>query len=68
MLAGIARLPPKQRAAVVLRYYAGYSDQDIAIELNCKVGTVRAYISRALATLRSARSVLAPAISPGELA
>ncbi|HET9141800.1 SigE family RNA polymerase sigma factor [Actinophytocola sp.] len=66
MLSGIARLPAKQRAAVVLRYYAGYSDQEIATELNCKIGTVRTYISRALATLRSARPAPAPALTPRE--
>jgi RNA polymerase sigma-70 factor (sigma-E family) len=64
MLAGIAKLPPKQRAALVLRYYAGYSDQEIATELNCKIATVRAYISRAIAALRAAR----PAMSPRERA
>lgn len=48
----LARLPKQQRAALVLRYYEGLSDGDSAEILGCAVGTVRASISRALATLR----------------
>jgi RNA polymerase sigma-70 factor (sigma-E family) len=46
-------LPRQQRAAVVLRYYESLSDAEIADVLNCRVGTVRAHISRGLATLRA---------------
>jgi RNA polymerase sigma-70 factor (sigma-E family) len=52
MLAQLSRLPRKQRAAVVLRYYEGYSDAEIAAVLRCGASTVRSQISRALATLR----------------
>jgi RNA polymerase sigma-70 factor (sigma-E family) len=45
-------LPPRQRAAVVLRYYADCSDAQIAETLGCAEATVRSQISRALATLR----------------
>jgi RNA polymerase sigma factor (sigma-70 family) len=48
----LGRLPRRQRAALVLRYYEGLSDNEIAEVLGCAVGTVRASISRALATLR----------------
>lgn len=48
----LGRLPRRQRAALVLRYYEGLSDGEIAEAMNCAVGTVRAHISRALATLR----------------
>jgi RNA polymerase sigma-70 factor (sigma-E family) len=52
-LRGIVRdLPPKQRAAVVLRYYADYPDSEIAEALGCSEATVRSQISRALSTLR----------------
>jgi RNA polymerase sigma-70 factor (sigma-E family) len=54
ILASVARLPRKQRAAIVLRYYEGYSDAEIATALDCRIGTVRSHISRALDTLRSA--------------
>lgn len=48
----IATLPRRQRAAVVLRYYAGYDDATAADALGCSVQTVRSHISRALAALR----------------
>ena len=49
-------LPPRQRAAVVLRFYADYSDSQIAETLGCSEGTVRSQISRALASLRAPAS------------
>lgn len=52
MLALIGRLPPRQRAVLALRYYADLSDEQIAQDLGCSPGTVRAHASRALATLR----------------
>lgn len=45
-------LPLKQHAAVVLRYYEGRTDAEIAEALGCTVSTVRSQIHRALATLR----------------
>ena len=56
MITRLAALPRKQRAAVVLRYYAGMSDADIAAHLGCREITVRSQISRALATLRLTRA------------
>lgn len=52
MIALLGKLPHRQRAAVVLRYYAGLSDGDIAVELGCRESTVRSQISRALGSLR----------------
>jgi RNA polymerase sigma-70 factor (sigma-E family) len=52
MVRRLARLPRRQRAAVVLRYYEGMSDDDIAAILGCSTGTVRSHISRGIATLR----------------
>jgi RNA polymerase sigma-70 factor (sigma-E family) len=49
----LARLPRRQRAAIVLRFYEELDDVEIAAVLECAVGTVRSHISRALATLRS---------------
>jgi len=48
----LAALPRQQRAVLVLRYYEGLSDDEIAEVLGCRPGTVRGYASRALATLR----------------
>ena len=52
MIRRLDSLPRKQRAAVVLRYYAGLSDADIAEHLGCRPPTVRSQIARALAALR----------------
>jgi RNA polymerase sigma-70 factor (sigma-E family) len=52
MIRRLAALPRRQRAAVVLRYYAGLPDAEIAAELGCRETTVRSQISRALAALR----------------
>ncbi len=52
ILAELARLPARQRAVIVLRYYEGLSDTEIADALGCAPGTVRGYASRALALLR----------------
>jgi RNA polymerase sigma-70 factor (sigma-E family) len=48
----LAGLPRQQRAVLVLRYYEGLTDDEIADTLQCRAGTVRGYASRALATLR----------------
>jgi RNA polymerase sigma-70 factor (sigma-E family) len=48
----LATLPRRQRAVLVLRYYEDLSDAGIATALGCSAGAVRAYASRALATLR----------------
>src|SRR3954451_17021104 len=49
----LSRLPRRQRAALVLRYYESLSDVEIAEVLGCAIGTVRSLISRALVTLRA---------------
>ncbi|MGI8665282.1 MAG: SigE family RNA polymerase sigma factor [Jatrophihabitans sp.] len=52
-LAGeIAKLSPKIRAAIVLRYYEDLSDIEIAEVLSCRAVTVRGYIHRGLKALR----------------
>jgi len=53
VLAALADLPPRQRAAVVLRYYEGLDAAQIAAVLGCSPVTVRSQLSRALATLRT---------------
>jgi RNA polymerase sigma-70 factor (sigma-E family) len=52
LLAEVGKLPRRQRAVVVLRYYEDRSDAEIAELLGCRPGTVRAYAARALAALR----------------
>jgi RNA polymerase sigma-70 factor (sigma-E family) len=48
----IAKLPDRQRAAVILRYYEGRSEREIAQILQCRPGTVKSLLSRALHELR----------------
>ena len=48
----LAALPPKRRAAVVLRYYAGLPEREIAEVLGVRPGTVKSMLHRALAQLR----------------
>ena len=48
----LRRLPRRQREVTVLRYLADWSEQDVARELGCSVGTVKSTGSRALAALR----------------
>lgn len=52
MLRRLASLPPKQRAVIVLRFYDGLSDAEIAAAMHCAESTVRSNIARALAALR----------------
>jgi RNA polymerase sigma-70 factor (sigma-E family) len=50
--AELDRLPGKQRAVLVLRFYAGMSFAEVAACLGCREATARAYATRALAALR----------------
>jgi len=47
------RLPPRQRAVLVLRYYEDLDDSDIATVLGCRRSTVRSLAARAFAALRT---------------
>jgi RNA polymerase sigma-70 factor (sigma-E family) len=49
---GLAALPPRQRAVVVLRYYVGLSEAEIADTLGCTPGTVKSQAAKALISLR----------------
>ena len=45
-------LPPKQRAAIVLRYFEDLPEAEVADVLGISVGTVKGYVSRGLDRLR----------------
>lgn len=47
-------LPQKQREAMALRYYMGYSDQQIAQMLGCRLGTVQQRLHAGRASLQQA--------------
>jgi RNA polymerase sigma-70 factor (sigma-E family) len=62
----LATLPRRHRAALVLRFYEGLVDAEIADVLDCPVGTVRSLISRGLARLRTTLRECAAVAGKGE--
>jgi RNA polymerase sigma-70 factor (sigma-E family) len=59
MAGDIARLPRKQRAVIILRYYEDLPDDEIADLLGCASSTVRVHALRALRTLRVTHGAVA---------
>jgi RNA polymerase sigma-70 factor (sigma-E family) len=53
LVAGLKRLPPKQRATLVLRYFEDLSVEDTARALGCSTGTVKSQTSKGLTSLRA---------------
>jgi RNA polymerase sigma-70 factor (sigma-E family) len=51
--AAIASLPPRQRAALVLRFYCDLPVEQAAQLLNCAPGTIKSQTAKALAALRA---------------
>ena len=66
VLAALRGLPATQRVVLVLRYWAGLSEQEIAAQLGCSTGTVKSRASRAIATLRRSDGPLAGAFALSE--
>ncbi|MDE0654800.1 MAG: SigE family RNA polymerase sigma factor [bacterium] len=52
LLDALDRLPVKRKTALVLRYYAGLSEREIAETMGVRPGTVKSMVSRGLAELR----------------
>lgn len=50
----LTALPPRQRAAIMLRYYLGLDTDEVAAELGITAGAARTAISRGFAALRIA--------------
>lgn len=53
VIAALHALPPRQREAVVLRYYGDLSEAEIARAMGISAGTVKSAVSRGLAALSS---------------
>lgn len=50
----LAKLPPRQRATLVLRFFCDLSIEDTAASLRCTSGTVKSQTAKGLAALRAA--------------
>jgi RNA polymerase sigma factor (sigma-70 family) len=48
----LQQLPPRQRAAVVLRYYEDLTEAQTAAVMGCAVGTVKSQVAQGLKKLR----------------
>lgn len=62
LLAELAKLPPRQRAAVVLRYWNDLSVEETARLMDCSPSTVKTQAARGLERLRT---LLAPTAAGG---
>jgi RNA polymerase sigma-70 factor (sigma-E family) len=62
--AALTLLAPRQRAAIVLRYYCDLSVDQTAAILGCSAGTVKSQTARGLDALR--RLVISPTGTPAE--
>ncbi len=56
LMEALARVPPRQRAVLVLRYWEDMSVEDTATLLNCSAGNVKSQAARGLDTLRALMS------------
>lgn len=54
VIGALHRLPRRQREALVLRYYAGLSEAEIAEAMKISRGAVKSHASRGLSSLRHA--------------
>jgi RNA polymerase sigma-70 factor (sigma-E family) len=52
LLDAVGGLPSGQRTALVLRFYEGMSEAQIAQAMGCRPGTVKSHVHRGLAALR----------------
>jgi RNA polymerase sigma factor (sigma-70 family) len=48
----LRQLPPRQRTAIVLRYWEELSEAQVAQAMGCSAGTVKSVTSRGLRRLR----------------
>lgn len=53
LMDALAQLPPRQRAAIVLRFYDDMTEAQTAAAMECAVGTVKSQVSAGLTKLRA---------------
>lgn len=65
-MSALRALPPRQRQAIALRYYADLAEAQIAAIMGVSEGTVKTHIFRAVASLRAAldEHAVPPRFSP----
>ncbi|KUN79794.1 RNA polymerase subunit sigma-24 [Streptomyces bungoensis] len=64
IMAALRRLPKRQRAVIVLRYFEDRPDNEIAAILGVAQGTVRSQTHKALTSLRATLAETGPSVSP----
>jgi RNA polymerase sigma-70 factor (sigma-E family) len=67
LIQGLAQLPPRQRAVLVLRYWEQLSESEAADMLGCSLGTVKSSASRGLARLREVTAAWAIEGTPANM-
>jgi RNA polymerase sigma-70 factor (sigma-E family) len=53
VIATLRKLPGRQREAIVLRYYADFSEAEVAAAMGISCGAVKSHTARAIAALRA---------------
>lgn len=53
VLRAVQALPPQQQACIVLHYFAGLADREVAEALDISAGSVKTHLHRARASLRT---------------
>jgi RNA polymerase sigma factor (sigma-70 family) len=59
-IAALRGLPERQREAVLLRYYAGLPDSEIAAAMGISAGAARSHAARGMSVLRAALEQAGP--------
>ena len=66
LIAHLRGLPPRQRTAIVLRYYEDLSVAQTAELMDCSVGAVKSHVSTGLARLRERMGPSLDLVTTGE--
>ena len=67
LMAALVRLPARQRAIIVLRFFHDYTEARTAETLGISLGTVKSQTARALAALRVSDRLAEPMSTPTRL-